>query len=366
MIDGDGNYVIVKPDKATWNKFQEKASKSAAAQEEEARGSRELQEKGLECPIDKRLFVDPTRTPCCQTTYCNECITNALLDEDLRCPNCGKEGVLIDDLQPDAEALMRVKQFQDGKSDRPPPDEHSQHTDPSLHGVQGRQEHDRNEPTAEAYSHGGTVQQADTSHLTKKNPSPSPPQAALSKKRKAESNLVGNRKSPSVQSTSARQDGTRTEKDGPDGKSLTKEPPRGPKALMDKAKNGQAPILGQNSALPNAVPASMGSMMGMMPMWDPMAMMNPFGAMNAMYAPGFPQMGMSMSQSQGQGHVGPSFGGGAPEPRRNFSAPRGQPFRTFNASRPNPEESAYFRAPVNPQRHQNRRNVPRPTDYREL
>ena len=39
---------------------------------------------------------------------------------------------------------------------------------------------------------------------------------------------------------------------------------------------------------------------------------------------------------------------------------------TFSAQTTKEEDSAYFRKPVNPHRHQARRNVQRPTDYREI
>ena len=73
MVNADGDFVIAKPDKAAWELYQEKAKASAAAAAEAAAAeySKELQTRGLECPIDKRMFLEPTKTPCCQRTYCN-------------------------------------------------------------------------------------------------------------------------------------------------------------------------------------------------------------------------------------------------------------------------------------------------------
>ena len=116
MVNADGDWVIAEPDKVAWEQFQAKAKQSAAAQEKASRGNKELRDRGLECSIDKRLFVDPTKTPCCQTTYCNECITNALLDDDLQCPSCGKEGVLIDDLTPDTEMVASIRTYEEERS----------------------------------------------------------------------------------------------------------------------------------------------------------------------------------------------------------------------------------------------------------
>lgn len=111
MLNADGEYVQVMADTKTWEKFQEKtnASKAQAASADAA--SQEIRERGLECPIDKRKFVDPVKTPCCGKTYCHECIDNALADGDLICPNCAKEDVLMDDLVPDEEMIKSIKLY---------------------------------------------------------------------------------------------------------------------------------------------------------------------------------------------------------------------------------------------------------------
>lgn len=115
MVNADGDRVVAVPDMAAWQKYQEKAKASAATQDKAAHGSRELQERGLECPIDKRLFVDPMKTPCCGTTYCNECIENALINSDLVCPNCSTDGVLLDNLAPDEVILAKIKEYEEEK-----------------------------------------------------------------------------------------------------------------------------------------------------------------------------------------------------------------------------------------------------------
>jgi protein MPE1 len=111
MRNADGEYVQVMPDTKTWEKFQEKtnASKAQAASADAA--SKEMRERGLECSIDKRRFVDPVKTPCCGKTYCRECIDNALADGDLICPNCGKEEVLMDDLVSDEDMVSSLQAF---------------------------------------------------------------------------------------------------------------------------------------------------------------------------------------------------------------------------------------------------------------
>lgn len=367
MIDGDGNYVIVKPDQATWNKYQEKANKSAAAQEEEARGSRELQYMGLECPIDKRLFVEPTKTPCCQSIYCKECITNALLDEDLRCPNCGREGIIIDNLMPADEKAVEVQNFKNRRD----------------YAAQRQSYRASTEAIAPADSSQSSIEQPS---LTIPNPvlqatdapqdhftpdigqaaSLSSPPELASRKRKADAQPENNRKSPAVMSVSTVNDITGPGEDLASAKLRDREPPRGPRALVDKGIAIQASSNNPSPGLPAGISTSIGPMMNMMPMmWDSMAIFNPFGAMNAMYSPlshpGLTSQGINVPDFQSQ-----SFGGGRRGNRQNLRGNPTQPFRTFNASRPNPEENAYFRSPVNPHRYQNRRNIPRPTDYREI
>jgi hypothetical protein len=52
----------------------------------------------LACPIDNRLFRDAVKTPCCETTYCEECVQTHLLERDFICPKCGKKIASLDKL----------------------------------------------------------------------------------------------------------------------------------------------------------------------------------------------------------------------------------------------------------------------------
>jgi protein MPE1 len=291
MIDGDGNYVMVKPDKVAWNKFQEKAKQSAAAQEEEARGSRELQQRGLECPIDKRLFVEPTKTPCCQTTYCNECITNALLDDDLRCPNCGKEGVLIDNLQSDAEMISKIRSYETEKTvaKKSQADENVIASDLAA-----------KEPNTKRQSKSPTPEKATNKDepITAQKSPPQSPSEPQSKKRKAETELDNNRKSPASRAPSLPKE-SETKDEKPEIKPetlLQKEPPRAPKAMTNQGFMDPANMMNSNNSMgfTAGMPTSMGPMMGMNPfMWDPMAMFNTMGGMNPMFGNTFPMPNMN-------------------------------------------------------------------------
>jgi len=116
MVNADGQFVVAEPDKASWEQFQAKTKSSAAAQKAAALGDKELQDRGLECSIDKRIFIDPMKTPCCEKTYCNDCITNALIESDFTCPGCQTDGVLIDDLKPDDETSAKIKTYLEEKT----------------------------------------------------------------------------------------------------------------------------------------------------------------------------------------------------------------------------------------------------------
>jgi len=115
MITSEGEYVLAQADKKTWQKFQEQKNATDKAQKNVQRGDQELQELGLECPIDKRMFVDPMKTPCCGKTYCHECIENALLDNDLQCPSCQTENVSLERLEPDEDVKNKIKEYTNKK-----------------------------------------------------------------------------------------------------------------------------------------------------------------------------------------------------------------------------------------------------------
>lgn len=121
MVNAEGDFVIAEPDKASWEQFQAKANSSSTANAPLAE-NKEVQEQGLECSIDKKMFIEPMKTPCCQKTFCNDCITNALIESDFVCPACQSEGVLIDDLQPDEETSKKIQEYlKEKESARTPP-----------------------------------------------------------------------------------------------------------------------------------------------------------------------------------------------------------------------------------------------------
>jgi protein MPE1 len=116
MVNAEGEYVFAQADEKAWKRHLEQVEASKKAAQKVQAGDKELQDRGLECPIDKRLFVDPMKTPCCGKTYCHDCIENALLDNDLTCPGCQTENVSIEGLEPDEEVKAKIKEYQDEKN----------------------------------------------------------------------------------------------------------------------------------------------------------------------------------------------------------------------------------------------------------
>jgi protein MPE1 len=116
MLNADGEYVQVMTDTKTWEKFQEKAKAAKAKEADAAVAIKEARERGLVCPVDNCIFVNPTKISCCGTkTYCHDCIENALVDGDLICPDCG-EDVLLDDLVPDEDMVEKVRAYEADKA----------------------------------------------------------------------------------------------------------------------------------------------------------------------------------------------------------------------------------------------------------
>ena len=399
MVNAEGEWVVAEPDKASWDQYQAKAKVSAAAQEAVSRGSKELQERGLECSIDKRLYVEPTKIPCCQTTYCLECITNVLIENGLRCPECSTDNISIDNLIPDGEMAATIREYEQEKNDAQTPSKEgskSPSTKDSLQLISTQEK--------PASSTGNALSKAST-------PISNPLTNGTAKKRPAEAEIKNERVPPGPNVGSMKRNSSDTGPKPP----ITGQPPRLP---SDMSFTNQLPFAngnlllqqqGLNSmAFPNVtgymgmpmgtsigttmgMPVSMAPLMTMGPgMQDPMMMQagafaGPSGnnwnntwmgtgfapQSNGMNGPGY-HNGVVAHGSYGQ------FNGQMP-PGNGFMGSHGmipngqakttfanQQRNTFSAPTPNEEDSAYFRKPVNPHRHQARRNINRPTDYREI
>lgn len=389
MVNADGDYVIAQVDKASWEQFQAKTKTSASAQKAEE-GNKELEEKGLLCTLDKKLFIDPVTTPCCAKTFCNECITNALIESDFVCPSCQTEGVLIDDLKPDEQAATKIEEYlkekEQAKKERSKSPVNAQSPPPLDEPINGDGTARTDETTA---THGRLEQEkenADTKN--KKSPTPAanrPPSPSVSAtKRSASPNATTH---PLSNGEGQKQPDEAVSKKRPAEESLESEPkiPKGPKAMrqQEEMQRQQQTMMQQMMGMSNMPmnPMMFGNFpnmgmnmpMGMgMPNMTNMPMM-PMGMMN-------PMMGMGNFNNQIGGF--PNFNnfngggnnmngmGGSNFSNNNTNNNRGGfqqgPNRPNFNHQPSSDNDAYFRQPVNPNRHQNRRMRNRPSDYREL
>ncbi|CAG8222521.1 unnamed protein product [Penicillium olsonii] len=359
MVNADGDFVIAKPDKAAWELYQEKAKASAAAAAEAAAAeeSKALQARGLECPIDKRMFLDPTKTPCCERTYCNDCISNALIESDFVCPGCSTEGVLLDNLTPDDESASKIKVYEAEKAEAKKEKE-KQATAPA----------DTPAPETESEA----------------NPKPGKEQSPFNQAEDAAP--TQSKKRP------AEDEPTEDEAPGSDSGNAAKKQKSDDQTDTPGVENGaQSDASGNsNAGMPfNGFPPMPG--MPMMPFSgpgfgnDPMSFMNPMAMANGfpngmnlgwnpMNMPFNPQM---FDQNIGMPNGFPNMFNGDPSmmfPMQNGFQGQGggmnnfsnQQRTAFSTPYSREEDSPYFRQPVNPQRHQARNRRVRPSDYREL
>jgi len=107
MVTPDGGYVVAQADSATWEKQRAKAK---GLSENDVRENA-VTDPALACPIDSKLFREATKTPCCSTTYCEDCIQTHLLEHDFVCPNCTTRIGSLDRLEPDTEMRRKVKEY---------------------------------------------------------------------------------------------------------------------------------------------------------------------------------------------------------------------------------------------------------------
>lgn len=357
MYTANGEWVIARPDEATWDKYQQNQKVSADQAKELEADQDAMRARGLECSIDQKMFVDPVKTPCCSKTYCQTCIENALIDSDFVCPNCEKQ-CLLEDLQTDDEMAKKVKTF----------------TEEMKEQKQKKQAEDAAKKSPSAT--------AGTPNADAKSPSPSGsrPGSSNGKKRAAEEELENTHKpaGPAAMQKSNSKDGT-----------PASAPPTGP-AASASANNNSAPTMPAAPKNMQEFIAQMNSMSGGMPMMNPMMM----GGMNPMMMMGgMPNMGMM------GGMPGMGFGGGFPQ-QQQFGA--GQPpagpkawqqqqaqqqqwgmngmgmggmggmgmnaggMMRSQSGTPQ-SDGAYFRQPVNPGRHQNRnQRRQRSVDYKQM
>lgn len=393
MVTADGEFVVAEPDKKTWDKYKAKAAGSEEAKKAAAQDEKELQDRDIECELDKKLFIDPMKTPCCGKTYCNDCITNALIEGDLVCPSCQTEGVLIDDLKPDEEAAQRIEDYlkerEVARKERSKTPEEAK--SPAAEDVKDEAKEPAND----------TV---DASTNSEKPKSPTPPTSVKSPSADITQKAKNGSPAPATNGEQQQPNNSKKRPAEDDAENPIAKAPKAPKAMQraQEAQQQQPPpgmmpdfmaMNGMNGFNPMGMPMGMGmgmmnpmmnmnpgmmngfgnfGPMGMNPMMNPMMMnsgfnngMNggfPNGPMNGNGFGGGPQMngmnGMNGNNFNRGPPTGPPTGprlGGNFVPQQNMMNNNG-----------GADEDAYFRKPVNPHRHQNRQRRVRPSDYREL
>ncbi|KAF2478222.1 DWNN-domain-containing protein [Lindgomyces ingoldianus] len=322
MLNSEGEYVKVLQDERTWKKFQEKANASKAQAANVDAVNKEIRERGLECSIDKRLFVDPVQTPCCSTTYCHDCIENALADGDLVCPNCSTEGVLIDDLTADEGMVEKIRAFEAEKA---------------KEKVEKEQQAKDDAKAAAKPSSPSNNESVSVPHFTD--------ETAKASKASA-SGAGGNNSDTDTSSVSKKRKSPPSEI----------KPPTAPKAMRAQKEQAAKAEHDQMSALEKQFFQNMAELKDMPTLVPPVSMGMSMGMpMNPMmgYGGGWNQ---NQSQNQYAGNMGYQ------QNMPNNAAPFPNQQRTVFSEQPN-EKDAYERKPLNPQRSQNRNRRQRPTDY---
>lgn len=398
MVNAEGEFVIAEPDKASWEQYQAKAKVSAAAQQAAATGSEELRELGLECPIDKRIFVEPTKTPCCGKTYCNDCIINALIENDLVCPGCSTEGVLIDNLSPDDETASKVKAYEEEKA-----------------GIKTRTEKPGSPVDSQSSSSNTKSEKAKSSSPARSNKTLETPQNGPAnrnvKKRPAEEDLPNQRvpdgptvmrkhnshvqqpRQPNLPNNFAPNSLNQPQGLTPDMPFAQNMPfMNGMNPMAYAPNNGymgmaanMQPMMGMNQGM------NQGMMNNMMLLpnggignsgngWNNMSGEGFLQQSNGIYGSGYSN-GLMPNGGYGQGSMqfpvgnvamgmnGMGMGSMTPSlipSGKSHAGFMNQQRTVFSEPFPSEEDNAYFRQPVNPHRHQARQRRVRPSDYREL
>ncbi|KAK3058167.1 Protein mpe1 [Extremus antarcticus] len=352
MYTANGEWVIAEPDKATWDKIQEKTSAAAEKAKEASAGDKELRERGLECSLHNGAFNDPTKTPCCGKTYCRDCIENALLDGDLLCPNCGEQ-VLLDKLEPDDEMVAKIKAFEEEKK---------------AEKLQKVKEESKS-PAAAAGSPQASIEGGRSPSAIPEVKIESAASTPNSKKRSAQEELPNDRKPANPAETAVSKQGTPTPASSNTPKPV--QPPVAPAKDMAEFQRQMSAMAASMSGMQNGMPAMMNPMMqgfnpAMMGMGMPMnpAMMgmgpmNGMGGMNGMNGMGNNMNGWGGNQMMGNGG-GWQNGNGRGGMQGGFG--RGGMQNGGN----NGNDGPYMRQPVNPHRQRGKWNRPRGQDYRQL
>ncbi|KWU45677.1 DWNN-domain-containing protein [Rhodotorula sp. JG-1b] len=109
MITADGGFVVARPDSASWLAHRQITANMSASDIQNLAPT----DPDLTCPICSKLLRDAVLTPCCSTAFCDECVSNALLDNDMLCPECETRIKSLEKLKVDEDRRERAKKYVD-------------------------------------------------------------------------------------------------------------------------------------------------------------------------------------------------------------------------------------------------------------
>lgn len=115
MVTPDGSYVVAQVDSASWARNQAYRQKRLTKSDVYASVP---DDATLACSLCSKLLRDAVRTPCCNALFCQECITNHLLEHDFQCPECEKRVKDLTELRRDDEARKQVREYVDAEMEK--------------------------------------------------------------------------------------------------------------------------------------------------------------------------------------------------------------------------------------------------------
>ncbi|GAA5847298.1 hypothetical protein JCM3766R1_003941 [Sporobolomyces carnicolor] len=109
MVTADGGFVVARPDNASWFAHRARTANLSASDVQNLAPT----DPDLTCPICSKLLREAVVTPCCSTSFCDECVSNALVDNDMLCPECETRVKNLERLKPDDDRRERAKRYVD-------------------------------------------------------------------------------------------------------------------------------------------------------------------------------------------------------------------------------------------------------------
>ncbi|KAG4303399.1 hypothetical protein PCK1_000363 [Pneumocystis canis] len=111
MVNAEGEYVVAEPDNASWENYKSKTKTLTALNIY----SFKPDDSTLECALCHKLMRNPSKIPCCQEEYCEECIQTSLLENDFVCPKCGAKDILLNTIQINNDKKETIREYINSK-----------------------------------------------------------------------------------------------------------------------------------------------------------------------------------------------------------------------------------------------------------